>query len=72
MVIAVMVGVRLDAGAVIGEGEKVVLLRHVAVNRTGIRDTGSKARQGLEVVLDGHDVADYLVMRYWFPTISHC
>ncbi len=36
----------------LGEGEKVVLLRHVAVNRTGIRNRGFKARQVLEVVLD--------------------
>ena len=36
----------------LGKGEKVALLRHVAVNRTGIRNPGFKARQVLEVVLD--------------------
>ena len=36
----------------LGEGEKVALLKHVAVNRTGIRNPGFKARQVLEVVLD--------------------
>ena len=36
----------------LGEGEKVALLKHVAVNRTGIRKLGFKARQVLEVVLD--------------------
>ena len=66
MVIAVVVGVRFDAGAVLGEGEKVVLLRHVAVNRIRIKNTGFKARQVLEVVLDG---------QLWFmtlPTILVC
>ena len=36
----------------LGEGEKVALLRYVAVNRTGIRNPGFKARQVVEVVLD--------------------
>lgn len=36
----------------LGEREKVVLLRHVAVNQTGVRNRGFKARQLLEVVLD--------------------
>ena len=36
----------------LSEGEKVVLLKHVAVNRTGIRNRGFKARQILEIVLD--------------------
>ena len=34
------------------EGEKVALLKYVAVNRTGIRNPGFKARQVLEIVLD--------------------
>ena len=34
------------------EGEKVVLLRHVAVNQTGIRNRGFKAKQVLEIVVD--------------------
>ena len=34
------------------EEEKVVLLKHVAVNRTGIRNRGFKARQILEIMLD--------------------
>ena len=66
VVIAMVVGVWLDAGAVLGEGKKVVLLRHVAVNRIGIKNTGFKARQVLEVVLDG---------QLWFttlPTILVC
>lgn len=37
----------------LGEKEKVVLLRHVAVNQTGIQNRGFKLRQVLEVVLDG-------------------
>lgn len=53
VVFAVVVGVRLDAGAVLGEREKVVLLRHVAVNRIRIRN-------GSEVVLDG---------QLWFMTL---
>ena len=36
----------------LGESEKVMLLKHVAVNRTGIRNKVFKARQVLEVVLD--------------------
>ena len=36
----------------LSEGEKVVLLKHVAVNRTGIRNRGFKARQVFELVLD--------------------
>lgn len=36
----------------LGEREKVVLLKHVAVNQTGIRNRGFKARQVLEVGLD--------------------
>ena len=36
----------------LGEKEKVMLLRHVAVDRTGVRHRGFKARQVLEVVLD--------------------
>lgn len=36
----------------LSEMEKVVLLRHVALNRTGIRNRGFKARQVLEVVFD--------------------
>lgn len=32
--------------------KEVMLLRHVAVNRTGIRKRGFKARQVLEVMLD--------------------
>lgn len=36
----------------LGEAEKVVLLKHVAANQTGIRNRGFKARQVLEVVLD--------------------
>ena len=36
----------------LGEGEKVVLLKHVAINRTGIHNRGFKARQVLEVILD--------------------
>ena len=34
------------------EREKVELLRHVAINRTGIRNRGFKARQVFEVMLD--------------------
>ena len=34
------------------EGEKVILLKHVAINRTGIRNRGFKARQVFEVLLD--------------------
>ena len=36
----------------LGEGEKVTLLKYVAVNRTGIRNPRFKARQVLDVVLD--------------------
>ena len=36
----------------LSEGEKVVLLKHVAVNRTGIRNRRFKARHILEIVLD--------------------
>ena len=36
----------------LGEVEKVVLLKHVAVNRTGSRNEGFKSRQLREVVLD--------------------
>ena len=36
----------------LGEGEKVALLKYVAVNRTGIRNPGFKVRQVLEVLLD--------------------
>ena len=36
----------------LSEGEKVVLLKHVAVNRTGIRNRVFKARQILEILLD--------------------
>ena len=36
----------------LGEKEKVSLLKHVAVNRTGIQNTAFKARQLLEVVTD--------------------
>lgn len=44
----------------LGEGEKVVLLKHVAVNRTGISNRGFKARQVLEIVLD---------MQMWLMTL---
>ena len=36
----------------LSEEEKVVLLKHVAVNRTGIRNRGFKARHILEILLD--------------------
>ena len=36
----------------LGEGVKVVLLRDVAVNQTGIRNRGFKANQVLEIVVD--------------------
>lgn len=35
-----------------GKGEKVALSKYFAVNETGIRNKGFKARQVLEVVLD--------------------
>lgn len=41
-----------DQARFLGEGEKVVLLRHVAVNQTGVRNRGFEARQALEVVFD--------------------
>lgn len=56
VVIGMVVGVWLPDAPMqarfLGEWKKVVLLRHVAVNQTGVRNRGFKSRQLLEVVLD--------------------
>lgn len=56
VVIGMVVGVWLPdtpmEARFLGEGKKVVLLRHVAVNQTEVRNRGFKSRQLLEVVLD--------------------
>ena len=56
VVIGVMTGVWLPdtpmQARFLGKGEKVALSKYFAVNRTGIRNKGFKARQVLEVVLD--------------------
>ena len=57
----------------LGEREKAVLLKHVAVNQTGIRNRGFKAKQVLEVGLDVQMwLLTLLTVLVWFINFSRC